>query len=157
MASHAGAAWLTRLSAQILLWVTCQKLSTNCTLMMVSTTVHWLLKRSFQVSHDLIKSFCSPGYSLSTVVGNIDSVTYTDNNKAILLQFETASALVRHYSKFLQDRRDSVCCLLYESRIVIAEALKCWNLERIIEAKLLHMPEPDKIAMAQFTSEQDKE
>ena len=38
-----------------------------------------------------------------------------------------------------------------------AEALKCWNLERIIEAKLLHMPEPDKITMAQFTSEQDKE
>ncbi|EJK58912.1 hypothetical protein THAOC_20927, partial [Thalassiosira oceanica] len=40
-----------------------------------------------------------------------------------------------------------------------AEALKCWkNLERIIEATLLlHMPELDKITMAQFASEQDKQ
>ena len=39
-----------------------------------------------------------------------------------------------------------------------AEALKCWNLERIIEAKLLHVPELDEIiTMAQFTLEQDKE
>ncbi|EJK63933.1 hypothetical protein THAOC_15380 [Thalassiosira oceanica] len=51
--------------------------------------------------------------------GNIDRVIYTDEDKSILLQFEAASAPVRLFSKFLQDRRDSVCYLLYESRLVI--------------------------------------
>ena len=49
----------------------------------------------------------------------MNRVKYTANDKAILLQFEAASAPVRAYSKFLQDRRDSVCYLLYESRFVI--------------------------------------
>lgn len=52
-------------------------------------------------------------------LGNIDRVIYTDEDKSILLQFEAASAPVRLFSKFLQDRRDSVCYLLYESRLVI--------------------------------------
>jgi hypothetical protein len=38
-----------------------------------------------------------------------------------------------------------------------AEALKCWNLERILDAELHNQPVPDDLTMDDFIDEEDVE
>jgi hypothetical protein len=62
-------------------------------------------------------------YSLLTsdkkVFGDVSCLSYTDDDKMILRQFEGAAGPAKMFSKFLQDRRNALPYVLFEARMAI--------------------------------------
>jgi hypothetical protein len=51
-------------------------------------------------------------------------LTYTEDDKMVLQQFEGAAVLAKVYSKFMQDTKETWLYVLYESKLAIASSCK---------------------------------